>query len=480
MSTSPEANRQEVDILARDESTPDLLQFERGLAGWISRVGLPEMYLFAPVRERSVLLANAEQTLAEVDSATKAKSFYITKMMAAASAGLFDAALNYLWNAVIDELRAMVANYDLTYFFDNAETNPENRKNLRGPGDLANLTDDCLLRTCEKIGLLSPVGYHRLDNIRFMRNNASAAHPNQEQLKGLELASYLEGCLETVMAHPQESFVGDVRRLLGRVRDTALDDQAIQRAGLFFKNLPGEKANALADGLLGQFTDSNRKEIQADNIRQLWPLVWPYVSEDARSKYGVRHAQHAAIAGSHEANAIKELLDLVDGGSSYLSETIRTAELADAVEELMRAHRGWDNFYNEVLPARRLRDLVGKNSKLPAPVRPQVVAAVTECFLGNGSGVSSGALRFYEELIAEFTPEEAGMALRIFLDQGVASVLRRPSGREQWSKLLPLIQRKFIGRKDQQLYDLVVASGASPDKLGLDTTVRKAAERQPS
>ena len=41
-----------------------------------------------------------------------------------------------------------------------------------------------------------------LDNIKFMRNWASAAHPNQIELTGLQLISWLETCIKEVISLP--------------------------------------------------------------------------------------------------------------------------------------------------------------------------------------------------------------------------------------------------------------------------------------
>ena len=67
---------------------------------------------------------------------------YMSKFMLAVSAGLFDAALNYLWDETIGELRKRIVAYDLNYFFDQAVTDPDKRRDLREPTDLAKITDD--------------------------------------------------------------------------------------------------------------------------------------------------------------------------------------------------------------------------------------------------------------------------------------------------------------------------------------------------
>ena len=50
--------------------------------------------------------------------------------------------------------------------------------------------------------MISDIGYRLLDNIKFMRNWASAAHPNQNELTGLQLIEWLETCIREVISLP--------------------------------------------------------------------------------------------------------------------------------------------------------------------------------------------------------------------------------------------------------------------------------------
>lgn len=98
--------------------------------------------------------------------------------MAAVNAGLFDAALNYLWDETVSQLRSRVSQYDIQYFYDLAVTS-DKRSKLSSKEDLNKIDDSELIQGAKEIGLISDIGYRMLDNIKHMRNWASAAHPNQ-------------------------------------------------------------------------------------------------------------------------------------------------------------------------------------------------------------------------------------------------------------------------------------------------------------
>jgi hypothetical protein len=108
----------------------------------------------------------------------------------ACGAGLFDAALNFLWNETIRNLREKVARFDLEYFLDSLVTDPKRRNGIRTADDLGKLEDWELIRGCLDAGLITEIGFKHLDYIRDMRNYASAAHPNQVQLTGFQLIAW--------------------------------------------------------------------------------------------------------------------------------------------------------------------------------------------------------------------------------------------------------------------------------------------------
>ena len=94
----------------------ELAGFEASLHSMPEQFGLPTEQLFVPVNERVSMVSNVGNVLAELDPAVRAESHYVSKMVAAATVGLFDAALNYLWDELVSALRSRVVGFDLAYF----------------------------------------------------------------------------------------------------------------------------------------------------------------------------------------------------------------------------------------------------------------------------------------------------------------------------------------------------------------------------
>jgi hypothetical protein len=396
-------------------------------------------------------------------------------MIAAATVGLFDAALNYLWDELVSELRGRVVGFDLNYFFDIAAgNNADLRKGLKTEEDLRKVDDAHLLRAVLNIGLVTDVGFKRLDHIRFMRNNASAAHPNENDLTGLELVSFLQICIREVINTPPDTVTAHTGRLLTNIKKALLDQTAVAEAAAFFDQLPPDRADTLANGLFGLYTAPDRTPMVADNVRLLWPKLWQFVSEATRSSYGLRQARATASADTALATASRELIDLVDG-TAYLTPEVRAIDMSEALQVLSSAHHGMNNFYNEPVPARRVLNLAGEQGDVPESVRQLYLRTVIDCYLGNGYGVSNAALPHYEQMVARFSPHDAGYAMRLCMDPIYSSLLSTHVGSFQWAQLLDALEPKLTSTTDRNLMAGIRGFTGAPDQLRLDTNVKRLA-----
>ena len=92
-------------------------QYETGLVAFLSFLGLPSKGVLVPTPERNKAFLNLPSVIDHLGEIPPDSSLYISKFVAAVGAGLFDAALNYLWDETIASLRNKAAQFDLDYFF---------------------------------------------------------------------------------------------------------------------------------------------------------------------------------------------------------------------------------------------------------------------------------------------------------------------------------------------------------------------------
>lgn len=424
------------EVVARPAVDVQLRDFEQGLLGFLGQHGLPTDAIFTAVDERLDVFNNVPRVLARIAPAHLDRSVYISRFIAAVASGLFDAALNYLWDETIFELRRRVAHYDLSYFFDNAVRNQDKRKGLGTEEDLARIDDYELILGAKEIGLISESGFRQLDLIRYYRNAASAAHPNENELTGLQLIAWLQTCVREVIELPLSDVAVEVKRLLANVKTTGVAPEQAQSIAAFFLSLTQEQANSLASGFFGIYTRPDTTEQTRQNIRLLLPPLWALVDGPTRAGFGTKYGRFVANNEQPAQLRAREFLETVSA-LSYMPEALRAAEIDRAIDNLLSAHRGWNNFYNEPPFARALADLVGAaGASVPAQVRTPYVLALVEVFLGNGYGVSHGAEPYYRHLLTRVDADEALIAILSFTHTEIASRLQAPLCEKRFRALI--------------------------------------------
>ena len=172
-------------------------EYQNQLTEFLKLLKLPNDNILVDYRERKKVINNIPDIIDNIAEEKRASSYYVSKLVAASGAGLFDAALNYLWDETISSLKRKISLFDFEYF---QSTLPEStKKKVTTIDDLRLIDDNDIVVGCSKIGILSDIGFKHIDYIRTMRNWVSAAHPNQAELTGLNICDWLETCIREVI-----------------------------------------------------------------------------------------------------------------------------------------------------------------------------------------------------------------------------------------------------------------------------------------
>jgi hypothetical protein len=460
-------------IVPVPDTGKDIQQFEAALLGYINSLGLPTETVFAAVPQRMTVFKNTGDALNTLDDEQRQSSVYISKFLAAVAAGLFDAALNYLWDQTVFELRHRVAQYDLDYFYDVAVKSQNLRKQLSDEDDLSKITDYDLISGAYEIELISELGFKHLDFIRYMRNWASAAHPNQNEVTGLQLISWLETCIREVITLPLSNIVVEIKQLLTNVKSRRFSSEEAKQIALFFTNLTQDRIDNLCSGFFGIYTQLDSSTQTRQNIQLLLPYLWDRVSEENRNELGMKYAQFIARTEQQKQQLARQFLEIVSG-LSYLPDDVLAAEIDTAVENLLNAHRGVNNFYNEPVFARQLKRLVGDAGKIPENVIQVYVLGIIEPFLTNGNGIAWNAEPTYIELMQQFDPRQSLIAAVAFRKTYIASKLQFPLCQQKYKDLLEMMISQVANPAVKDLLEDIhklIQKSVPPDKLKDDPRV---------
>lgn len=322
--------------------------------------------------------------------------------------------------------------------------------------------------------MISDVGYNHLDYIKYMRNWASAAHPNQTEITGLQLISWLETCIKEVINLPNSTITIEIGRFLKNLKEKEFSEKEFSAFSSFVGNLTVEKVNNLAAGLFGIYYRPETEGYVRDNVKQIFPVIWEIITEDTRNEFGIKYARFAVNGDTVEAQNAKELLELVDG-QAYFPEEIRVTEINNALDQLSEAHNGMNNFHREPTFALQLRRVVGKK-EIPNQINNKYVYTLVDCYITNGNGTCWDADGIYRRLIGLFDQNQITSAAFTFMDEHIASMLQLKLCREKYLDMISIIKDKNTSPVVGEVIDMIESRSGSLNVIRKDSAVKQQVE----
>ncbi|NNJ28058.1 hypothetical protein [Alienimonas chondri] len=427
---------------------------------YLSQLGLPTDNVIATTDERDLVATNLPSFLESLSKEQLREARYLSKFVGATAIGLFDAALNYVWNEVVLNLRRKVAVYGIDLFFD-AAVGGAARAHYKDESDLDGLKDSVLLDTCRKLELLSDIVYRKVDHILTMRNEVAASHPNVESIGGFELMGWLQTCVKDVLQDsPSESAI-QIRSIVGNLRNATavLDADTVKRFDAEVRNLSPPHVHNLLITLFGIYAEPNSDQVLRKNIAQLSPSIWECAEDRVRYRIGVMIDGYRTNLHEDKLKRGLEFLKNVEG-LAYESLPARTVALDLLNNRLREAHSGWDNFYHEPPAMQEVLGYCKKSTDIPAEIMPSLVKTVITCRIGRGlsykRGVSPAGCPLYDAFLGMLDDNGVIQALTALFSPEVNSKLQNPICQEHLGAVLQVLRRIAISERLQHTIDFLL------------------------
>lgn len=328
----------------------------------------------------------------------------IARMCVAVSTGLFDGAMNYIWNAAILQLREKVRVFGLPVVSYIQQKDFEEKH-------LLELQDSTLLDLCLKLSIISEDGYFFLDQCRSVRNNFSAAHPTLGTVNDREFTTFLNRCVRYALSETPSPRGVDIQAFIAAVKGARFSASQLTVWATRLRETYEAQRQLLIGTVHGIYCDPNTPEPSRLNALDVCNELKSGFSATIRSELINKHNEYAAKGDEQRlaaSSAFFERLALL----TLLNETERHGIYYRAVDRLWNIHNGMNNFYNEPPFAERLFEL-SQQSAVPETVQEYFVLVVTSCYVGNGYGFSWSAQPFYERIIRTFSPREIATMIRL-------------------------------------------------------------------
>ncbi len=321
----------------------------------------------------------------------------IARMCVAVSTGLFDGAMNYIWNAAVLHLRDKIRTFGLPVVAQIKQNDFEEKH-------LLELQDSRLLELCLKLNIIDEDGFFFLDQCRDVRNNFSAAHPTLGKINDREFTTFLNRCVRYALADSAIPRGVDIGAFISAVKGPRFN---AQQCGIWVQRLT-ETHDAQRQMLVtmahGIYCDPNTPEQARLNSIDLCGGLIPAFNASIRSELINSHTEYVAKGYQDKHAASLQFFEKL-GLLGLLNESEQHHIFSRAINRLWDVHNGMNNFYNEPAFAERLVELSNQGA-VPETAQEQYVQTIGCCRVGNGYGVSNAAVRYYDQMIQNFSPRE--------------------------------------------------------------------------
>lgn len=370
----------------------------------------------------------------------------LLRMCVAVASGLFDAAINYVWNATVLELREKVRRFGIAVVPQLLDDSGFNEAKL------LEIKDDELIRLCLKLNLIGEDDFFFLQQCRDTRNNFSVAHPAAGMVDEDEFLAFLSRCRKHGLVQHHNLQGVDTKAFLAAIKVGPFKKEQRKEWERRLKETFDAQRELLFGTLHGIYCDPNADEHARQNGRAICATFAESFSPKAASSLIDRHQDYKAKGDDVRSKASLEFFEKIKR-LDLLGDAEVHAIVTSACDGLMRVHSAFDNFYNEPPFAKRLREIVDGQGVPPTAQAPFVEAVVT-CSTGNPYGASVAAVPDYDAMIRSFSPKEIEIMLGLPKSATIVGgrIGSHSSCEKRFRKKVALIQETSVPTRAEALY----------------------------
>ena len=433
----------------------------QSIINFLDSMGLPSDNIIADLPQREIIGKNLPEYIYKLPSELKQDARYLSKFVVGAGFGLFDYALNSVWNEVVLSLRQKAIAYGIDYFFDNA-VGASVRAAYQKEEDLAGLKDNTLLNTRQKLELISETTYKKLSHILDMRNDIGISHPTNATINAFELLGWLQNCVEDVIQDQPSPAALQIKGFIDNLKQhtVIIDQTTIDSITVQIKALHTHHCDNIIRTLFGLYVNPSSDQILRKNISLFVEAVWNCCSDEAKYNLGIILEGYNVNLHQDKYNLGDEFFKLVNG-NSFRTKNEKIHILNNLLNELKDTHYEWDNFYHEVPIAEKISSFITKSSDFPPEIVNKLIRYLLLCRVGKGTnyknGVSPGALGFYNHILLTLPEDYIPIFIAELTHYEIYQKLSRNNARQFFIPLLVEMRKQLISDKYKEVFDYLIS-----------------------
>lgn len=315
------------------------------------------------------------------------------KFIKAVDNQLYDMAAEYIWSRTIYILKKDIMQLGSDFVCEMLD---------RPNSDVDSISEYEIITLSADLGFINKTA--KMEFIQFSETiQHFMSDDTTEEYPSTKLVDMVRSCIQHVLGvevqeYDEISFATFRERLKVEIvnKEHPLYEQLLASPYFYKKTITKTLLNfakILQDG-------AERENIFA-NIGYIVSAVWDNLSADDRWSIGRSYAQANNDGDNNLSKALKSLLIKVKG-FDYVPENLRSNSYIKVAKDLLSAHYGLNNFYNEPSYAKLLLKM---GSSIPVPALGICITAILACKIGNPYGYSWDAQDDLNKLLDNIIPE---------------------------------------------------------------------------
>lgn len=209
--------------------------------------------------------------------------------------------------------------------------------------------------------------------------------------------------------------------------------------------------------LLSLVKTSNGAQLENSlaNSNLIMPMLWDNLQHPERWQIGRTYSELFTDGQTIAASGLKKVLLKVKG-FDFVPEDLRSSSFIKVANEILAAHEGMNNFYNEPKPVSTLYNM---GSVIPTPAFPICITAILSVKLGNSYGVSNAAQGIVNEMLKNISSDRWIYFFKECLQYNDRLLYKLMDYRplDRWLSLFPesLIDKALLEVQEKDLINLL-------------------------
>ncbi|KOS07227.1 hypothetical protein AM493_15170 [Flavobacterium akiainvivens] len=352
--------------------------------------------------------------------------------------GSYEMVSTYIWTKSINSLRNQLSKMGMSFIAEMLD-----RPDINEHTNLQQAISEFeAIKLAEELGVISPTSAFRLKQAM-----QTVTHFNQPELEDdpenelteEEAKIIVRSCIQGILGYNRIEAAIDFKNFRTDLEEKTLTEDSVYiykliQSPYFFHRTTIRILLSLVKSASGA-----QLENSLANSNLIIPKIWEGLKHPERYQIGRSYSELFADGKNRAASGLKQVLLKVKG-FDFVPEDLRSSSFIKAANEVLIAHEGMNNFYNEPAP---LRTLYNMGSVIPIPAFPVCITAILSVRLGNWYGVSRAAQDTATEMLKNITQERWVFFFNELLetDDRILYKLTQDSPSSRWMKLF---SDKFI------------------------------------